>query len=107
MGWRLPASTMDPSPAPAIATTTATATATATARETAMAHTVGCVATADGHINIAVAGQAIYERFCDDLTAAGVSHVGRGVFGIPTFFVGDEMYFGKNTLGDVEEGLIG
>ena len=22
----------------------------------------------------------------------------RGVFGIPTFFVGDEMYFGKNTL---------
>ena len=33
--------------------------------------------------------------------------VGRGVFGIPTFFVGDEMYFGKNTLGDVEEGLIG
>lgn len=33
--------------------------------------------------------------------------VGRGVFGIPTFFVGDEMYFGKNTLSDVEEGLIG
>jgi 2-hydroxychromene-2-carboxylate isomerase len=22
----------------------------------------------------------------------------RGVFGIPTFFVNDEMYFGKNTL---------
>ena len=33
--------------------------------------------------------------------------VGRGVFGIPTFFVGDEMYFGKNTLGEVEEVLIG
>ena len=33
--------------------------------------------------------------------------VGRGVFGIPTFFVGDEMYFGKNTLSDVEEVLIG
>ena len=33
--------------------------------------------------------------------------VGRGVFGIPTFFVGDEMYFGKNTLSEVEEGLIG
>lgn len=31
--------------------------------------------------------------------------VGRGVFGIPTFFVGDEMYFGKNTLSDVEEAL--
>ncbi|MBV13311.1 MAG: disulfide bond formation protein DsbA, partial [Flavobacteriaceae bacterium] len=22
----------------------------------------------------------------------------RGVFGIPTFFINDEMYFGKNTL---------
>lgn len=31
--------------------------------------------------------------------------VSRGVFGIPTFFVGDEMFFGKNTLGDVEEAL--
>ena len=27
----------------------------------------------------------------------------RGVFGIPTFFVGDEMYFGKDTLWQVEE----
>ncbi len=31
--------------------------------------------------------------------------VERGAFGIPTFFVGDEMYFGKNTLRDVEEEL--
>ena len=31
--------------------------------------------------------------------------VGRGVFGIPTFFVGHEMYFGKNTLGEVEAAL--
>ncbi|MDF1680174.1 2-hydroxychromene-2-carboxylate isomerase [Ponticaulis sp.] len=31
--------------------------------------------------------------------------VSRGVFGIPTFFVGDEMYFGKNTLGEVEAAL--
>lgn len=29
--------------------------------------------------------------------------VARGVFGIPTFFVGDEMYFGKDRLRDVEE----
>ena len=27
----------------------------------------------------------------------------RGVFGIPTFFVADEMYFGKDTLWQVEE----
>ncbi len=30
---------------------------------------------------------------------------GRGVFGIPTFFVGDEMYFGKDTLPQVEDAL--
>ncbi len=27
----------------------------------------------------------------------------RGAFGLPTFFVGDEMYFGKDRLRDVEE----
>jgi 2-hydroxychromene-2-carboxylate isomerase len=31
--------------------------------------------------------------------------VGRGAFGSPTFFVGDEMYFGKNTLREIEEVL--
>ena len=31
--------------------------------------------------------------------------VKRGVFGIPTFFVGDEIYFGKDTLRDVEDEL--
>jgi len=29
----------------------------------------------------------------------------RGAFGIPSFFVGDELYFGKNTLRDVEDAL--
>ena len=29
--------------------------------------------------------------------------VDRGVFGIPSFFVGDELYFGKDRLPDVEE----
>ena len=29
----------------------------------------------------------------------------RGAFGIPTFFVGDEMFFGKERLGQVEEEL--
>lgn len=28
-----------------------------------------------------------------------------GAFGIPSFFVGDELYFGKNTLRDVEDAL--
>jgi 2-hydroxychromene-2-carboxylate isomerase len=31
--------------------------------------------------------------------------VARGVFGIPTFFVGSEMFFGKERLGQVEEAV--
>ena len=31
--------------------------------------------------------------------------VERGVFGIPSFFVGDELYFGKDRLRDVEEAV--
>jgi len=30
----------------------------------------------------------------------------RGAFGIPTFFVGDEMFFGKDRLRDVEEEIV-
>lgn len=30
----------------------------------------------------------------------------RGVFGIPTFFIGDEIFFGKERLGQVEEELL-
>jgi len=33
--------------------------------------------------------------------------VARGAFGIPTFYVGDEMFFGKDRLGQVEEALAG
>jgi len=32
--------------------------------------------------------------------------VNRGAFGSPTFFVGDEMFFGKDQLRDVEESII-
>lgn len=31
--------------------------------------------------------------------------VARGAFGSPTFFVGDDIYFGKDTLRDVEEAI--
>jgi len=31
--------------------------------------------------------------------------VSRGAFGIPTFFVGDEIFFGKERLDQVEEAL--
>jgi 2-hydroxychromene-2-carboxylate isomerase len=32
--------------------------------------------------------------------------VNRGAFGSPTFFVGPEMFFGKDQLRDVEESII-
>lgn len=37
-----------------------------------------------------------------ELIANTEAAVARGVFGIPTFFVGDEMYFGKDRLEQVE-----
>lgn len=39
------------------------------------------------------------------LMAATENAAKRGAFGSPTFFVDGEMYFGKNTLRDVEEAL--
>lgn len=38
-----------------------------------------------------------------ELIANTESAVARGVFGSPSFFVGDELYFGKEKLRDVEE----
>ena len=32
--------------------------------------------------------------------------VARGTFGSPTFFIGDEIYFGKDSLRDVEEEIV-
>lgn len=40
-----------------------------------------------------------------ELVANTEAAVARGVFGIPTFFVGAEMFFGKDRLGQVEEAL--
>ena len=37
------------------------------------------------------------------LVANTEAAIARGTFGIPTFFVGDEMFFGKDRLGQVEE----
>ncbi|QCK85050.1 2-hydroxychromene-2-carboxylate isomerase [Phreatobacter aquaticus] len=39
------------------------------------------------------------------LVANTEAAVARGVFGIPTFFVGSEMFFGKERLGQVEDML--
>ncbi len=37
-----------------------------------------------------------------ELLASTEASVARGVFGSPSFFVGDELYFGKDRLADVE-----
>jgi 2-hydroxychromene-2-carboxylate isomerase len=41
--------------------------------------------------------QEIKDKLLSNSSAAAE----RGVFGIPTFFVGDEMYFGKNTIEEI------
>jgi 2-hydroxychromene-2-carboxylate isomerase len=39
----------------------------------------------------------------DQLIQNTSSAVERGAFGIPTFFVDDEIFFGKDSLGDLED----
>jgi 2-hydroxychromene-2-carboxylate isomerase len=41
------------------------------------------------------------------LMAATEDAAKRGAFGIPTFFVNGQIYFGKDRLRDVEEALAG
>ena len=41
----------------------------------------------------------------DELLANTQKSVERGTFGSPTFFVGDEIFFGKDKLSDVEEAI--
>ena len=52
--------------------------------------------------------QAFVEHVADPevkaaLVASTEEAIGRGVFGSPAFFVGDEMFFGKDRLREVEE----
>jgi 2-hydroxychromene-2-carboxylate isomerase len=42
----------------------------------------------------------------DELAANTSRSVERGTFGSPTFFVGDEIYFGKDRLREVEEAIL-
>jgi 2-hydroxychromene-2-carboxylate isomerase len=51
---------------------------------------------------LAAAQSEPVKRKLADKTAAAVE---RGVFGVPTFFVGSEMFFGKKRLGQVEEAV--
>jgi len=40
------------------------------------------------------------------LVANTEDSVARGCFGSPTFFVGGDMYFGKDRLREVEEAIV-
>ena len=51
---------------------------------------------------IAAAQTDAVKQALADNTAKAVE---RGVFGVPTFFVGSEMFFGKDRLGQVEEAV--
>ena len=42
----------------------------------------------------------------DKLKATTQAMADRGAFGVPSFFVGEEMFFGKERLGQVEEELL-
>ena len=55
-----------------------------------------------GAILAAIQDQAIKDRLIANTEAS----VARGNFGSPTFFVGTEMYFGKDRPRDVEEAIV-
>ncbi len=61
--------------------------------------------------NAGLDGQAILDATQDPAVKAKLienteAAVARGAFGIPTFYVGDDMYFGKDRLTQVEEALL-
>lgn len=57
----------------------------------------------DPHALLAATQDAGVKQALMDSTQDAVD---RGAFGIPTFFVGPEMFFGKERLGQVEEELL-
>ena len=57
----------------------------------------------DPHALLAATQDAAIKQALMDSTQNAVD---RGAFGIPTFFVGAEMFFGKERLGQVEEELL-
>jgi 2-hydroxychromene-2-carboxylate isomerase len=56
-----------------------------------------------GAVAAAKDGVAAPDTNKDELIADTESAVARGAFGAPTFFVDDQIYFGKDRLRDVEE----
>lgn len=55
------------------------------------------------HLLMSTQDPAIKQTLMDNTERA----VERGAFGIPTFYIGTEMFFGKERLGQIEEELAG
>jgi 2-hydroxychromene-2-carboxylate isomerase len=55
-----------------------------------------------GRLIAAAQSSGVKQRLMTNTEAA----VARGVFGSPSFFVGEELFFGKDRLGEVEEELV-
>ncbi len=66
---------------------------------------VAKAALAEGGLDPALYERAQAAEVKARLIANTESAVARGAFGIPTFFVGGEMFFGKDRLRDVEEAI--
>jgi hypothetical protein len=49
------------------------------------------------------AGWCPCDRGLDEFVRSTEASVARGTFGSPTFFIGEEIFFGKDQLRDVEE----
>ena len=66
---------------------------------------VGGVLTEAGLDAAAILAATQDQSVKDELMARTQAAADRGAFGIPTCWVGEEMFFGKNTLWEVEEAL--
>jgi 2-hydroxychromene-2-carboxylate isomerase len=67
--------------------------------------TVAAFLSANGFDGSAMRARAGEQAAKDALAANTAAAVERGVFGIPSFFVGDQMFFGKDRLDQVEAAL--
>jgi 2-hydroxychromene-2-carboxylate isomerase len=67
---------------------------------------VAAVLEAAGLDAAALAAEAATPEVQAALEAASAASVARGTFGAPTFFVGDEIFFGKDALGDLEDEIV-
>ena len=68
--------------------------------------TVGAVLQAAGFDAAAMLALASEQAVKDQLKSATQEAVERGIFGAPTFFVGDEMFWGQDRLDFVREALL-